>query len=65
VRHNGTDLSQGSGNVTASATSFSFYAAVSVSAGDTVDFVVAPGSSIAFHMMSVDAKVCRGTGNGG
>jgi hypothetical protein len=65
VQHNATDLPSGSGNVTASATSFSFYASVSVGSGDTIDFVVASGGGISYHMTSVGAKVCRGSVDGG
>jgi hypothetical protein len=65
VQHNGRDLSAGAGAVTASAPSFSFYASVAATSGDTIDFVVAPGSGLSFHMTAVTAKVCRGGGDGG
>jgi hypothetical protein len=66
VQHNSTDLPSGAGTITAGATSFSFYATVSVGSGDTIDFVVASGSGIVYHMMLVEAKVCRGSaGDGG
>jgi hypothetical protein len=58
VQRNGVDLAAGAGSITMTSTSFSFSASVGVSAGDRVDFVVAPGSSPIYHAIALDAEVC-------
>jgi hypothetical protein len=46
VQRNGVDLPSGAGSITMTNTSFSFSGRAALSAGDHIDFVVAPGSSL-------------------
>ncbi len=64
VQRNGIDLPSGVGSITTTTTSFAFQTGLVLAAGDTVDFVVAAGASIVYHMTAVDARVCRASGGG-
>jgi hypothetical protein len=66
VQHNGTDLPSGGGGITATATTFSVTSAVTVGAGDTIDFIVAPSTGLTYRLVAVDAQVCgAAVGDGG
>jgi hypothetical protein len=65
VQHDGTDLPSGSGTIDAASTAFSVTSIVAVAAGDTIDFVVAPGAALTYRFVSVDAQVCQGAGGDG
>jgi hypothetical protein len=62
VEHNGAAIGSATGGITASATSFAVQSSVTVAAGDTIDFVVGPGSGLTYRLVSVDAQVCTSAG---
>jgi hypothetical protein len=65
VLHNGVELPSANGTIDATTTAFSLMSTVAVTAGDTIDFVVAPGTGLTYRLLSVDAQVCSSAGGDG
>ena len=68
VQHNGADLASGSGylNLNQGGNTFVYRANVHVAAGDTIDFAVGNGGNLdIYDATSLDALVCKGTGDAG
>jgi hypothetical protein len=69
VQHDGADLPSGGGyiNLNGDGNTFTVTASVTVTAGDTIDFAVGPGTGgvHAYDATALDAQVCAPIGDGG